>query len=289
MLKYLFTIILLVICSNYLFSQVQEYNDLVLSVEKDTIKLEKDLSYYSLTVSNDFLVWAEGYTNQIYYQNLVSGKIKKIDFTEGRGPFEIKAANGLEIIKNNLIILDRQNSKILIYDLNQHTFKNEFKINYRKGRIIYITSSSNKLYAKGSSPSGIYFEIDINSEKITSLKNSFTDQLLSDSRKNIFRSEGSFIVNSDFLITVRFYEPSLYVFDISNQKMSDFEYDETEIEAEYEFNEFGIATYPPFKLSMRVHSAALKPNSNIIYLAREGYTEKYPENNRSVLYQYDYI
>ena len=75
-----------------------------------------------------------------------------------------------------------------------------------------------------------------------------------------------------------------------NGEYSDFKYDQTKKEPEYEFDDnFGRAIGPPLRVNMKLNDAALKPNSTIAYLSREGYTKKYPENNRSVLYQYDFI
>lgn len=207
----------MVVCSSTLFSQVEEYNDLVLSFDNETIKLEKDLAYYYLTASNDFLARFEGYTKQIYFQNLSGGEITRL---------------------NKL------------------------------------------LYGKGANRDGIYFKIDFDNDKIAFLENSLSQQQIIDLPKNPFRFERPFLANSEDLISVRTYEPSMFVFDLEGE-LNDFEYDETKIEAEYVFNDFGRATNPLSRVNMKLNDATLKTNSNIIYLAREGYTEKYPENNRA--------
>jgi hypothetical protein len=285
-MKSLFTIILLVICSSALFSQVEEYNDLVLGFENGTIQLEKDLSYYYLTASNSYLAWYEGYTNQVYYQNLINGKIGKIKPKKGRGPFEILSIRGLVIISNQLFLLDSQNNKIVSYNMDKSEFVNEFITG--RYRIQFITSSLEKVYGKAINRKAIYFEIDPSKEEIMPIEKSFEENFTRDMNRNIFRFEGPFLANSEYLISVRTYEPSMYIFDLDGE-LNDFEYDETNLKPEYEFNEFGMATRPPLEVNMNLHDAALKPNSNIIYLAREGYTEKYPKNNRSILYQYDYV
>jgi len=285
-MKSLFTIILVIICSNYLFSQDQECDDLVLSVKNDTINLEKNLSYYYLTASNSYLTWYEGFTNQVYYQNLNNGKIEYVKFNKGKGPFEIQSLRGLAVIQDRLFILDAQNLKILIYNLDKSEFISEFLLG--RNRIQFISTSSEKLYGKGISRNGIYFEINPENEDTVPIRNSFNENLARNMNKNIFRFEGPFLANSDYLISVRIYEPSLFVFDLKGE-LNDFNYDETKSKPEYEFNDFGIATSPPNEVNMILKDAALKPNSNIVYLARKGYTKEYPENNRSILYQYDYV
>lgn len=287
-MKYQILIILIAFLSTNLLAQKseEEYRSLVLDQSSEIIKLEKDLSYYYFTASNNFLAWYEGYTNQVYYKNLDNGKVSRLVFLDGRGPFEIKSLRGLSIIKSKLLVLDSQNQKILQFDLEQQRFVSEFLIG--KNRIQYITSSAEKLYGKGINRNGIYFEINPSTEQIVSIINSFNEDFAREMNKNIFRFEGPFLANSEYLISVRTYEPSLYTFDL-NGKLNDFEYDEVKSKPEYEFNNFGIATRPPSQVNMVIKDAALKPNSNIVYLAREGYTEKYPENNRTVLYEYDYV
>ena len=285
-MKLFLVITLFVLSNSTLFSQVEEYNDLVLGFENDTIKLEKDLSYYYLVASNSYLVWYEGYTNQIYYQNLNNGIINNLKFSKGSGPFEIQLLRGLAVIEDRLVILDAQNLKILSYSLAKSEFISEFLLG--RNRIQFITSSSEKIYGKGISKNGIYFEINPTNEKIEPIKNSFKEIFTREMNKNIFRFEGPFLADSEYLISVRTYEPSMFVFDLDGD-LIDFEYDETNFEPEYGFNDFGMATNPPSRVNMNLNDAALKPNSNIVYLAREGYTEKYPENNRSILYQYNYV
>lgn len=264
----------------------EDYKSLVLDTSFQTINLEKDLSYYYFTASNDYLAWYEGYTNQVYYQNLDNGKVGRLVFSEGRGPYEVKSLRGLSIINSNIFILDTQNQKILQYDLEKKQFANEFLLG--KNRIQFITSSSEKLYGKGISRNGIYFEIDPTNEDVEPIKKSFREDFVREMNNNIFRFEGPFLTNSEYIISIRTYETSMFVFNL-DEELFEFEYDETKSKPEYEFNDFGIATRPPSEVNMVLKDAALKPNSNIVYLARNGYTKKYPENNRSVLYEYDYV
>ncbi len=290
MSKYILTIIFILILFspiNLIAQESQEdYRNLVLGSNFETIQLEKDLSYYYFTASNNYLAWYEGYTNQVYYQNLENGKVTKLVFSDGRGPYEIKSLRGISVIKSDVFILDSQNQKILKYNLDKKQFVNEFLLG--KNRIQFITSSSEKLYGKAINRNGVYFEIDSTNGDIEPIENSFREDFVREMSKNIFRFEGPFLANSEYIISVRTYEPSMFVFNL-DAELIDFEYDQTKSKPEYEFNDFGIAARPPSKSYMVLKDAALKPNSSIVYLTRDGFTKKYPKNNRSVLYQYDYV
>jgi len=261
------------------------YSSLILENDPEVIKLEKDLSYYYMTASNSYLAWYEGYTNKVYYKNLLNEEIINLKFEKGRGPNEILSLRGLAIVNNHLFILDTQNKKVLKFNLKEGNFDSEMQ--YGRNRINYITSSNNNLFGKGASRNGIYFEIDFDKEAIIPLKNFLTEEEIIELTKNVFRFEGPFLANSEFLVSVRKYEPTIFI-QKQDESFVDFQYDKANFEPEYEVNEYGMATRPPEKVSMRLYSAALKPNSTIVYLVREGYTEKFPENDRSTLYLYDF-
>jgi len=284
-MKLLFFFLLL---SNVVFAQENKefYSSLIIENTSDVIKLEKDLSYYYMTASNSYLAWYEGYTNKVYYKNLLTEEVTNLKFKSGRGPYEILSLRGLAIANNHLFILDSQGNKILKFNFEKGIFESEMSTGGT--RIIFITSSNNQLYGKGVNRNGIYFEIGFDKEVIVPLKNSLEQKEILDLTNNMFRFEGPFLANNEYLISVRNYEPSMFISELEGE-IKEFDYDRANFEPEYEFNEFGIATRPPSKLSMRIYDAALKPNSNIVYLAREGYTVEYPENNRSVLYKYDYV
>lgn len=44
----------------------EDFKSLVVSASEDSIQLEKGYAYYYLRASDKYLVWFEGYTDQIY-------------------------------------------------------------------------------------------------------------------------------------------------------------------------------------------------------------------------------
>lgn len=260
------------------------YNSLIVDFSSDSIKLEKEMSYYYIRASDEFLGWYEGYTGKIYYQNLLSNEIFEIPFTKGRGPFEILNLRGLEIIGSILYILDTRNLKIVSYDLERREFIDEILMGEK--RLMFITSSDNMLYGKGRSQEGIFFEINSSEGTITPLVNTFNEQLFSDFVYNLYRFDGPFIANNSYLVSPRYYETSVVVYELSEKVLNDYFYDETNIITDYPKDEFGFSSAPD-KISLQLIDVAFKPNSNSIYIVANGSTLNVGSFKENYIYEYN--
>jgi hypothetical protein len=260
-------------------------DDLVLGFDGKTISLEKNLSYYHFKASNEYLVWYEGHTEKLLYQDLSNDEIGEVSYKKGRGPFEIQSLRMMTLLDNELLILDSRNSKLIKYDLEKGRFVDEFVIDTKN--LSFITSSKDNVYGKAQNQKGLYFKLNIKEKDLELMKVDYGEEFIREAFKNPFRFDGPFLANEEYLISVRLYEPSLTIYSKSDGSLEEIWFDDTKIEPAYEENEFGFVSYPPDKLSLRIHDAALKPNSNTILFAMEGESDNLSQISRSVLYQYD--
>ncbi len=251
-------------------NEVEDFKSLVIRVGEDTIQLEEGYSYFYFTASDKYLAWYEGYTDQIYFQDLMTNRISRVEFDAGRGPYEINMIRGLQVIDNTLYVLDAKNSKIVEFDLDTHTFKNEILLEGE--RISFITSTENKIIGKGLSREGIFFQIDPANQSVTPIENTFDEEVATDFIKNPYRSDGPFIANDEFVLAFRNYETSVVKYNLIDHEFIDYFYDQTDIKTEYQVNQLGFAS-PPEKINLRLYDASFKPGTNIVYLIGNGKTK----------------
>lgn len=253
------------------------------------IVLDESLNYFNIVASEKYLVWFEAFTKRIFFKNLESNVIKSIELKKGRGPFEYINFGGLVIINNEFVLLDRGNKKIFTYDFEEEEFQTEFMI--EDTQLSNITSFEEVIYGKGMNfnSNSIFHVIDSYKKNLTSISKATNELVQTDYMQNMFRFDGRFISNDNYLINFRFYEPSFYLYNLNESVMEEYEFATTEIEPIYPVDNLGFVTSPPRELSFRLRDAVFKPKSNNVFIIASGVTDNLGNFSRSNIYEFDFI
>lgn len=256
------------------FSQVDKPNgSLVKEISDDQIKLEKDLAYYYFTSSNRYLAFYEGFTKKLYFYDLVDQSVSKVNLKEGRGPNEIGSLSGLAILDTIAVLSDAGNRKILRYDISSEEYLGEFLV---KDRIYALAVAAGKVYAKIATQNAIFAEVDIDKKAVINLTGSSNLTIARDSRRNMYRFDGNLIANSNYLLSLRYYEPNFFGYILEEQSLIEQEYESLKGEIEYSRNRMGFVDGLPNKLQIRLRSADFYELDKIaMILEGRGQSEKY--------------
>jgi len=168
--------------SGFAQSGKSKLGDLVLGFEDEIITLEKDLSYYHLQASDEYLVWYEGNTKRIFFQDLHTDEINELEYRIGRGPYEVQMLRDIVVIGNQLLMVDLGNSKLLKYDLNQDQFIGEFAVNTKN--IFDLASTDGEVYGMAQNKEGLFYSVDYVDQKVKLLEGTSDQNLLEKLWKN---------------------------------------------------------------------------------------------------------
>ncbi|MBO6792355.1 MAG: hypothetical protein JJ895_00500 [Balneolaceae bacterium] len=276
MRKYIITVLVFLASISTEAQEVNQSHNIVIGISNDVIKLEKNLSYYYFNSTNKYLGWYEGYTNTLTVINLESRDVIDIPVNKGRGPFEFSLIRGFTIIDDKAYILDLQNLKIVKFDLDQNVYLSEKLLG--RNRITHLTTNGEILLGRGLSRNAIYFEIDKNDLEISAINNSINETIADDFLKNPYKSDGPFIANKEYILSLRRYESSMYFYKES--VLVDEYFDDMITNTDYKVDGFGFAQLPE-ETSYKLLDAALDNKNNLLILAK-GATKNFKYGNHIV-------
>lgn len=246
----------------------------------DTIQLQKDYSYDFFVASENYLVWQEFHTKKIYYLNINSEEVFELDLQMGRGPSEYESVVSVRLVEDKIYLHDINQSKFIIFDLTKGEFLDDYLV--KGSGILRMTNFGEEFYFTTFDKEGFIHFLSYEDGITKKLENSEIDE---SPVTNIYKYDGSFLANQDYIVLARYYEPSIILYDKQTQEMEDFEFDETENLTEFSLSEDNTSD-ATIKVGVRIFSSAFKKDSNTLLFVGKGKT-KTKDFEQNEVYQYD--
>jgi len=278
------TIILVIAFTTFTNGQSIDERDVEIEKLKN-INLEEGLKYRLKYADNNYLLFIEFFTQEVFLYNLKKQEVvySKI-IPKGKGPFEFTVLNGAVIINEQIYLSSWKEPKLIQIDFKKDEMK-ELRLekltvrdlSVYKEDIIVKNNDLTNLFARYSSTE--HKESYINFKNFDSL-NEFS---------NFFFKEGDFSVHGDKLLFTTTYLPYIYVFNLEKEELIDkiaFDVPDVEQPRQVDMGNGDVATLPP-ESNFKTREIAGVPgysNKAVIVTEGEGENKKYSYYG---LYEYD--
>jgi len=287
------TIYLLIYFTNDVFSQINEHKDYSIENENysflklENTALESGYRYHLQYATNQYLVYVEYYTQQVFLYNLNKQKVvysKAIP--KGKGPFEFTSITGAVIIDEFIYISSREELKIIEINIKNDKMK---ELRLEKTFVRDMSVYNNKILIENDELINLFAQYNIQKEEESFVKFSGFNPIKEFS--HLFFKEGDFSIKGDNLYFVTTYLPFIYVFNLENQVLKEkikFDISEVKKPRKLSLGNGDVAELPP-ESNFKIKEITAIPSNNkkvLIIIEGKGATRRYSFQN---IYEYDLV